>query len=92
MVVGNGLTVSNPFINRADLAPTEPGTELVYEFIYGLINQRLVVQDLGHPPQAPNWEDILVMPLFVLRVEEIGDSMAIHQGVVGVVRVTLQRA
>jgi hypothetical protein len=32
------------------------------------------------------------MPLFVLCVEEIGDSMAIHQGVVRVIRVTLQRA
>ncbi len=72
------------------MASAKPGTELVYEFVYGLVNQRLVVQDIGHPPQAPNRKDILGMPLLVLCVEEIGHSLAIHQGVVGAVRVTLQ--
>jgi hypothetical protein len=84
------LTVPDPFISRTDLAATKPGSELIHELIQSFVNKRLVFEDLGHLPQMTDRKDVLIVPFFVLRVEEVGHSLTIQNNVVGAVRFALQ--
>lgn len=87
------LTESDPFVSWADstsvLAINKFLGKLFHELGDSLINQRLILEHLGHAPESTNWPNLLIMPIFILRIEQITQTMAFNQDIVGSVHVTL---
>ena len=87
------LTKSNPIVCWADRIRIFTVNEFQSKFVHkcgdSLVDEWLIFQDLGHTPKATNGSNILVMPIFILGVEQIGQAMTFNKYIVWPVHVTL---
>jgi hypothetical protein len=64
------LTVSNPFVSWAAgtsvLAIYKLLGKLVHELDDSLVNERLILENLGHAPETANRANVLAMPFLIL--------------------------
>lgn len=88
------LTESNPLISRAYRSRIRAihkfGRKLIHKLVQGLIDKGLVFKDLGHGPQTANGPDILIVPILILRVEQVRQAVTLDQDIVRPVHITLQ--